>query len=192
VPTSPYSPAPHTTSPNPYIWPLAAAYAHDFIVGEKGMRLSGGQKQRIAIARAVVCPPKVLLLDEATSARKRRDAGVCQSVSPHPPHTAVITHPPHPPRTAITTHPPHPPHTASLAAHVRRYASNLTHYLNRHGALSRPVTAVVARAPLPRPPARPPCHHHHPCRWAPRCPTPARGERVGGVIARDLMRIPSA
>jgi ATP-binding cassette subfamily B protein len=38
------------------------------LVGERGIKLSGGQKQRLAIARAIICDPRVLLLDEATSA----------------------------------------------------------------------------------------------------------------------------
>ena len=65
------------------------AQAHDFItaidggydafVGEKGVRLSGGQRQRIAIARVILCNPRLLLLDEATSALDAQSEAAVQN-----------------------------------------------------------------------------------------------------------------
>jgi ABC-type multidrug transport system fused ATPase/permease subunit len=56
---------------------------YDYVVGIKGSKLSGGQKQRIAIARAIVCEPKILILDEATSALDNKSEKEVQAALDH-------------------------------------------------------------------------------------------------------------
>ena len=68
----------------------------NYIVGIKGSKLSGGQKQRIAIARAILCEPKILILDEATSALDNKSEKEVQraldNISQRNVTTVIIAH----------------------------------------------------------------------------------------------------
>lgn len=49
------------------------------VVGENGLALSGGQRQRLALARALLCQPRILVLDDPLSAVDPRTEAVIEA-----------------------------------------------------------------------------------------------------------------